>query len=565
MTSISNKPVFQATLLQLAVAPENIRAGDDVDSEIDELAETLLAGQIQPLLVRAGGEKCLKDWLILDGRRRFLAYELLWQDGRIDNEFSIDCILCETPEEIAAAAIVANSARLEITKADYLLAVHRLMSQFKTPEEIGRILGVDAGAVRQVARLGSLDKVFLQAFKEDRISLKGLKQIARLKDADALSELKQRLEGDGEIHDYQLPDATRSALTAQSRLLDVFSLEDYTAAGGRIESDLFGELPDQLLDGQIAFDRWMAATQPIAGLLAEQGLQVHHMVVTAGDPPGTVALDYNYDSGSTYPERMDTDNAIESFKPSLTAALAANDRAAYIEALKDQALKRLDHAKVVAQPQAPVAAVVTFSQYNGLTIKFYADQAEYKARLKAKQTAPDAPAIRNSLVNRLKLPHARTRVDVQSYGTLLHQKVTSIAGKALACELAANPTAALDTQISAQFQQCLLHSYNSDSTTNLLKLSVGRIISLQRIDADDIRRPLVDRLKAWRDQYTASGLYPFEWVQSLDMTAKLELLALITALQVDTFEQKKQRAPPRCPRRGRPYRPRHRPRYPQAL
>ncbi len=539
MTNLSDKPVFKVTLHDLGVAPENIRADDDVDSEIDELANTLMVGQISPLLVRKGGENCLKDWLILDGRRRFLAFEILWQDGRIDSDFQIDCILCEAPEEIAAALVVANATRLEITKADYLLAVNRLMGEFKTPEEIGRILGIEVAAVRQVAKLGSLDRAFLQAFKEDRLSLKGLKTIARVKDPEKISNLLEELADDGELEDYQLPDDSYGMLNVKTKLLQFFSIDDYVAAGGQVESDLFQELPDRLLNPAIAHALWETATLPIARALENMGLQVHHASHSAGAPPNTIEIDWQYNGESTYPERQDANNAINSFKPAIDAALEAGDTAAYIAALTQQALKRLTAAEIEAKPLEPLACVVTFNQHSDVQVKFFADQAAYAAYQKTKKgTAESSPTIRNSIVNRLDLPNAKTRVTAESYGTLLHQRVTSIAGKTLARNLADNPTAALDAQISAQFQQCLLHSYNSDHTTNLLKVSVSRIISIERISDDDIRRPIVERLKDYRTEYQASGLYPFEWVQTLPLPAKLDLLALITALQVDTYEGK---------------------------
>ncbi|MBL8770535.1 MAG: ParB N-terminal domain-containing protein, partial [Phenylobacterium sp.] len=64
-------------LRDLAVAPENMRFGEAPDDEIPELAETIFAaGVLQPLTVRPGKKK-EKPAMALDGRRRWLALQLL--------------------------------------------------------------------------------------------------------------------------------------------------------------------------------------------------------------------------------------------------------------------------------------------------------------------------------------------------------------------------------------------------------------------------------------------------------------------------------------------------------
>ncbi len=66
----------------IAIAPENARAGKEADDEIPELAETIRAvGVLVPILARPGAKKGEKSAMALDGRRRILALQLLLAEG----------------------------------------------------------------------------------------------------------------------------------------------------------------------------------------------------------------------------------------------------------------------------------------------------------------------------------------------------------------------------------------------------------------------------------------------------------------------------------------------------
>src|SRR5690606_29824639 len=64
------------------------------------------------------------------------------------------------------------------------------------------------------------------------------------------------------------------------------SPEAYAAAGGRMEMDLFGELPPVLLDPDVLTGVWMKRVRGVAAVFEAEGVAVH---VCAGPEPELAA------------------------------------------------------------------------------------------------------------------------------------------------------------------------------------------------------------------------------------------------------------------------------------
>ena len=64
-------------------------------------------------------------------------------------------------------------------------------------------------------------------------------------------------------------------MTIQDPRLRLVGLARYVAASGRVECDLFGELPDRLLDAEMLQDLWRERIQPVVEALKSEGLAVY--------------------------------------------------------------------------------------------------------------------------------------------------------------------------------------------------------------------------------------------------------------------------------------------------
>ena len=61
---------------------------------------------------------------------------------------------------------------------------------------------------------------------------------------------------------------TRGRVTVDDPRFTLVGMDRYVAAGGRVSSDLFGELPDALLDPEVLQTAWRERVQPIVGASA---------------------------------------------------------------------------------------------------------------------------------------------------------------------------------------------------------------------------------------------------------------------------------------------------------
>ena len=541
MNIISRKFVQETTVDQLCVAPENLRAGEGRDDQIAHLGLTLLAGQIQPLLVRAGTGKKEKAFAVLDGRRRFFAFQDMVKAGTLPANHKIHYVLCETPQEIAAATVVANAERLEVSKADCLLAIHKMSQDFKTPEEIGKVLGLEIREVRQMLKLGGSDIRFLKAYKKGNIDLVTLRKVARLTEADAIDRLAAKA-AKGHVSPWEVDSSQGpvGAYTAETNLVQMISLDDYTAAGGRIEQDLFGEHPDQLLDGDLVKQLFFAATVATAEALRAKGLEVDHRTDRIWEsPPGMVSKPWGFKPAISEEDLQALRDATNAVDQQAKAAREAGDHAAHLAHCHAAVMAEYEQQCAEMAPLQPVFCRLYCSHAGDLDTSYFWSQAEYEAH-KAGLPIEDAQA-REMASKPVALPHADIKLSNDTYAHGLHQLMTRIAGQALGRSLADNPMVALDTQISQQFQQCCLNLGNyayDEGRSRLLRVSAG--IKFDSISHPDeaLQLPILERLKSYKQAYFESGLHPFEWIHDLPMTTKLDIFALITALQVNTTEDK---------------------------
>jgi ParB family chromosome partitioning protein len=258
----------------IAIAPENVRAKEGADPAIPRLADTIAAvGILVPLLVRAGGAKDPKPILALDGRRRLLALELLVASGAFPDDYPVPVIYPARGAQLAAT-VVANDERVAIHVADVIQAIGKLRKRRYDTAAIAAALAYSEVEIRRLGALAELDPRAIEALRCSKLTLRQARLLARLPDKKVQREFADQAMG-GYFPEHQVREILSGArVDAEDPRFALVGLERYIAAGGRIDSDLFGELPDTLGDPQILQDLWVARIQAVVEAFKEDGLAV---------------------------------------------------------------------------------------------------------------------------------------------------------------------------------------------------------------------------------------------------------------------------------------------------
>lgn len=540
-------------LRDLAVAPENLRFAEPPDDGIGELAETIFAaGVLQPLTVRPGrGQE--KPAMVLDGRRRLLALQALLEAGRIADDHGVSCFV-ETDAGRQAAAVVLTNTAVPVHLADVIVAIGKMLKAKLTIPAIAGALGYGEIEIRRLAALSELHPRALEALKVGRCSLRQAKLLARLPDRAAQGEIAEAaLNGFG-FQEWRVTERLDAGqVTVHDRRFGFVGAARYAEAGGRIESDLFGERADVILDPDRLHASWTSRAEAIAQALAEgRGWEV------------VVSVD----------EAEIEDDALEPFGYAYGMGLAAEDMAAWREAtaaveaarepLSDRDLSDPEAdadiaaflaarlaADVAGEPAREVTLVAMFADTEtGLEIRAWGppapeiDDGETEVESGGEDgDAGDGPGLGEPV--RLARPAVAEAAplavapaaEVEGVNHGLHEMRTDVATRALVRALADDPAAALVAVVARLFAVVVLHQGVGKGggalTLGADAYSRVRTSPIPSLDGD-VRRRLAERREAW----VSSGLSPIAWVAGLADDARLALLAELAGLSLDLREER---------------------------
>src|SRR3989344_6104654 len=176
---------------------------------------------------------------------------LLRDRGDITDNYEVECLLAETKAQQAAAILLPNTEHAPVHIADVIIAIGRLRKAKMDTAAIARSLGYAELEIKRLEALAAVDPLVLKALRQGKLTLKQVRLFARLPDKAQQKEIAQTAL-DGYFHDYQLRAVVENGrATVDDERFVLVGRERYISAGGRISSDLFGELPDALLDPDI--------------------------------------------------------------------------------------------------------------------------------------------------------------------------------------------------------------------------------------------------------------------------------------------------------------------------
>lgn len=524
------------------IAPENLRHGEAPDEDIPLLAETLIAaGQLHPLTVRPGHGKKERPHMALDGRRRILALRHLVELGRIDEDFAIDVVVETDPARQAAAVLLTNTA-VPVHVADVIAAIGRMLKSKLSVPSIARALGYAELDVKRLAALSALPSVALEALKLGRLNLRQTKLLARLSDTDEQAELAQMaLDGHG-FQDWRVTEILdEGRVTARDARCALIGPERYAQAGGRTETDLFGEMAPVLLDPAVLTEVWTARAREIAVRFEAEGLTVH---VTAGSEPNLPddLEPAGYVYGSMLPAAQmaiyrDRRDAYTAAAEAVTDVLTETTEAERVDAAVDAMIReRLAMDQAGWQGRVATTLVLRPAARTGIEVTCYTpedpdiEDEDGDDAIEAEPSTPAAPVYRPPEV-------VAPRPDTEGVNHALHAVRTDVATRGLIRALADDPAAAFTALIARLFAQIAVSPFGCRPeaalalTASAFKPTGGRVIDA--LDGDVWRR-LEDRRAAWE----ASGQTVIGWVHDLPHGDKMALLAELTALTVDLREDR---------------------------
>ena len=388
----------QVRLGDLGLAKENLRCAEPADDGVPQLAETILAaGVVIPPIVRPG-RKGEERFMALDGRRRRLGLMLLRDRGDITDDYEVECLLAETKAQQAAAIVLPNTEHAPVHVADVIVAIGRLRKAKMDTNAIARALGYAELEIKRLEALAAVHPSVLTALRKGKLTLKQVRLFARLPDKKQQAEIAQTAL-DGYFQDYQIRAVVeRGRVTADDPRFILVGMDRYLAAGGRVTSDLFGELPDAVLDPEVLQAAWRERVQPIVNHLQAEGLAVYLGEDGAfGAPDGFSRLPYVYRPDLTDAQAKALDDARYEVTR-LSSALQdvdpqADDPGAALTVLVAQLFKQL--ALHSAGSLDAAALQISGTRYSrGSTTPIPALDGEVRDRLEARRAAYKASGLR---------------------------------------------------------------------------------------------------------------------------------------------------------------------------
>ncbi|MCA0359047.1 MAG: ParB N-terminal domain-containing protein [Proteobacteria bacterium] len=523
---------------QFGLAPENLRFDEPADDGVPQLADTIAAaGVLIPPIVRPGRRSEL-EYMALDGRRRRMALLLLLERGVIGQDYEIDCLLVADKAAQAAAIVLPNAEHAPVHVAAIIAAIGKFRKAKMDTAFIAASLGYSELEIKRLEALAGVHPLVLAALRQGKLTLRQVRGFARVADKKQQAQLAQNAL-DGHFQDYQLRNLLEvGQVTVQDGRFALVGAARYLQAGGRLGSDLFGELPDQVLDPEILDAQWRVRIAPLIEAYKAQGLAAY-VGPDSGyrAPEGFESLPYVYHGDLTEAQktartkaraRLDEETAILRQGP--MDADGAIDLIANVLAARQQlaqaALTRQVLGAVLLAPSADL----------GVDVTFYALPApEEDVEDAPEEDGDDEQDAGASRVVELVTPQAVVVVEGVKHS--LHQTRTDLATRGLIRDLADHPGAALTALLAQLFKHLALkgHVYQCESALMVTTAAYGwGAMPVHPALDGEVR----GRLEARRADYLASGLRPIAFIDQLAHGEKMALLAELVALSLNVREER---------------------------
>lgn len=256
---------------KLRLSEANVRKSNR-EVRIASLAASIGAyGLLHPLIVApAKGKKTLYD--VHAGGRRWRAIALLIEEGKLPKDHAVEVKLYEDAEAaLREIGLAENLQRENMSAADECRAYQDIVHEGTSPEDIANRFGVTLRHVEGRLRLADLAEPIFEALAEGEITLDVAMAYGSTSDHARQLAAWRDCSSSWRANDAQaIRRVIRDSAIAANDPIALFVGEaDYTAAGGRIERDLFAaegegiwldaEIARELADKKLTFEAEVAA------------------------------------------------------------------------------------------------------------------------------------------------------------------------------------------------------------------------------------------------------------------------------------------------------------------
>ena len=239
--------IREVPLSRLALAPENVRKTPaDPVAEAEMKASIAAHGLLENLVVRIDGPADAGAWAVVAGGRRLAAMKALAEDGTIDPDHPVPCLVAADPDTAGELSLAENVVRIAMHPADQVIAFTKLADAGLSVAVIAARFGTSERLVEQRLRLGNVAPDLLDAYRASEIDLEVLKAFSVTTDHARQMAAWEQVAGQG----YR-PSAWQvkrllieERIPGSSAVARFVGVEAYEAGGGKVLRDLFSREDD---------------------------------------------------------------------------------------------------------------------------------------------------------------------------------------------------------------------------------------------------------------------------------------------------------------------------------
>ena len=239
--------IREVPLSRLALAPENVRKTPaDPIAETEMKASIAAHGLLENLVVRIDGPADAGTWAVVAGGRRLAAMKALAEDGTIDPDHPVPCLVAADPDMAGELSLAENVVRIAMHPADQVIAFTKLADAGLSVAVIAARFGTAERLVEQRLRLGNVAPDLLDAYRAGEIDLEVLKAFSVTTDhARQMAAWEQVAVQGYRPSAWQVKRLlTEERVSGTSAIAKFVGVEDYEAAGGKVLRDLFSREDD---------------------------------------------------------------------------------------------------------------------------------------------------------------------------------------------------------------------------------------------------------------------------------------------------------------------------------
>ncbi|WP_140987182.1 ParB/RepB/Spo0J family partition protein [Asticcacaulis tiandongensis] len=546
---------------KLVLSQSNIRRVKSGLS-VEELAEDIgRRGLLQSLNVRpvrddAGQET--GQFEVPAGGRRFRALELLVKQKRLEKTAPVPCVVRELNTDILAEddSLAENTQRLALHPLDQFRAFLDMRTKGMTEEAIAAAFFTTVQVVKQRLRLASVSPALLVAYEEDEMTLEQLMAFTVSGDHARQEQVWETIRTGWQKDPYHIRRMlTEISVPAYDRRARFVGIEAYEAAGGEVLRDLFqgdngGWLQDVGLLDRLTNDKLKAAADEIgaegwkwieAAVDFPYGIENGLRRLSADGPHYTEAeqaemetLQAEYDAFHEEYESCDEfPGEVDQRLGEIEAALEAFDNRPAIYAPSDIAIG---------------GVFLSLDSEGGLSIRRGYVRPEDEALANAQEADMSSTEAHHTSLSVDQAP--AITIDGQSASAEDEDETTlKPLPERLVIELTAHRTLALRDNVAHHPHVALtllLHKLVSDCfrhrpDTGCLEASI-RSASFP-FQSDDLKeslsaRNIAERHEAWQSDIPTGDEELWDWLNGLDDTTRLMLLAHCVSFGVNALHEK---------------------------